>query len=89
MTLKIEKTRDMRGTTIRLIGRVRAEDLVEVARQLEASGTGAVLQLDEVTLVDVDVVRCLNRCETEGMRLVDCSAYIREWMRREQNRSQG
>ncbi len=45
----------MRGTTIRLIGRVRAEDLVEVARQLEASGPGAVLQLDEVTLVDVDI----------------------------------
>ena len=28
----------------------------------------AVLQLDEVTLVDVDVVRFLNRCETEGVR---------------------
>jgi hypothetical protein len=89
VTLKIEKTRDRRSTTIRLIGRVRAEDLVEVARQLEASGSGAVLQLDEVTLVDVDVVRFLNRCGKEGMRLVDCSPYIREWMRREQNRSQG
>ncbi len=89
MTLKIEKTLDRRGTTIRLIGRVRAEDLVEVARQLEASGPGAMLQLDEVTLVDVGVVRFLNRCETEGVRLVDCSPYIRQWMRREHNRSQG
>ena len=89
MTLKIEKTVDSRGTTVRLIGRVRAEDLLEVARQLEASGPGAVLQLDEVMLVDVDVVRCLNRCETEGVRLVNCSPYIREWMSREQNRSQG
>ena len=70
MTLKIEKTVDSRGTTVRLIGRVRAEDLVEVARQLEGSGPGAVLQLDEVTLVDVDVVRFLNRCETEGVRVV-------------------
>ena len=49
----------------------------------------AVLQLDEVMLVDVDVVRCLNRCETEGVRLVNCSPYIREWMNREGNRSQG
>jgi hypothetical protein len=89
VTLKIEKTLDRHGTTIRLIGRVRAEDLVEVARQLEASGPGAVLQLDEVTLVDLEVVRFLNRCETEGVRLVDCSQYIREWMRREHNRSQG
>ena len=85
MTLKIDRSH----TTVRLIGRVRAEDLLEVARQLEASGPGAVLQLDEVMLVDVDVVRCLNRCETEGVRLVNCSPYIREWMSREQNRSQG
>jgi hypothetical protein len=85
VTLKI----DRRHTTVRLIGRVRAEDLVEVARQLETSGPGAVLQLDEVTLVDVDVVRFLNRCETEGVRLVNCSPYIREWMSREQNRGRG
>jgi hypothetical protein len=89
VTLKIEKTVDRRRTTVRLIGRVRAEDLLEVARQLEASGPGAVLQLDEVTLVDLDVVRFLNRCETEGVRLVNCSPYIREWMSREQNRSRG
>ena len=88
VTLKIEKVVDMRGTIVSLIGRVRAEDLPEVARQLEDSGPGAVLQLDEVTLVDVDLVRFLNRCETEGVRLVHCSPYIREWMSREQNRSQ-
>jgi hypothetical protein len=89
VTLKIEKTVDRRCTTVRLIGRVRAEDLVEVARQLETSGPGVVLQLDEVTLVDVDVVRFLNKCETGGMRLFNCSPYIREWMSREQDRSQG
>jgi hypothetical protein len=89
VTLKIEKTVDRRRTTVRLIGRVRAEDLVEVARQLETSGPGVVLQLDEVTLVDVDVVRFLNKCETGGMRLFNCSPYIREWMSREQDRSQG
>jgi hypothetical protein len=89
VTLEIEKIVRKRRTTVRLIGRVQAEDLPEVARQLEASGPQAVLQLDEVTLVDVDVVRFLNKCETEGVRLVNCSPYIREWMSREQNRSQG
>jgi hypothetical protein len=89
VTLKIEKTVDNHGTTVRLTGRVRAEDLPEVAGELEATGPGAVLKLDEVTLVDVDVVRFLNRCETQGMRLLNCSPYIREWMSREQNRSQG
>ena len=85
MTLKIEKIVHKRRTTVRLIGRVRAEDLAEVARQLEASGPRAVLQMDEVTLVDVDVVHFLNRCETQGVRLVNCSRYILEWMNREQN----
>jgi hypothetical protein len=47
-----------------------------------------VLQLDEVTLVDVDVVGFSNRCELEGVRLVDCSPYLREWMSRAQNRSE-
>ena len=89
VTLKIEKTVDWGRTTIKLIGRVRAEDLPEVARQLEAGAPGTVLQLDDVTLVDVDVVRFLNRCEKDGVRLVDCSPYIREWMSREQKRSQG
>ena len=89
MTLKIEKIVRKRRTTVRLIGRVQAEDLPKVARQLEGSAPRSVLQLDEVTLVDVDVVRFLNRCETEGVRLVNCSPYIREWMNREGNRSQG
>jgi hypothetical protein len=88
VTLKIEKIVRKRRTTVRLIGRVRAEDLPEVARQLEASGPRVVVQLDEVTLVDVDAVRFLNRCEREGVRLVNCSPYIREWMIRERNPSQ-
>jgi hypothetical protein len=89
VTLKIEKTVNWGRPTVRLIGRVRAEDLAEGERQLHASGPGTMLQLDEVTLVDVDVVRFLNRCETEGVRLVNCAPYIREWMSREQHRNQG
>ena len=88
MTLKIEMIVRKRRTTFRLIGRVQAEDLPEVARQLEASGPTVVLQLDQVMLVDVDAVRFLNRCETDGVRLIDCSPYIREWMSRERKRSQ-
>ena len=89
MTLKIEKIVRKRRTTVTLIGRVRAEDLPEVTKQLEASGPNVVLQLDEVTLVDVEVVRYLNRCQAEGVRLDNCSPYIREWMSREQKREQG
>lgn len=34
----------------------------------------------EVTLVDSEVVRFLAQCETNGLRLMNCPAYIREWM---------
>ena len=42
-----------------------------------------VLDLFEVELVDVDVVQFLVECETQGVRLAHCPAYIREWMLRE------
>jgi hypothetical protein len=42
-----------------------------------------VLDLTEVSLVDVEVVQFLLRCEARGIGLVACPAYIREWMVRE------
>jgi hypothetical protein len=52
-------------------------------RQFEASGPRFVLDLKEVTLVDADVVRFLGACEADGMKIVHCSQYIREWIVRE------
>jgi hypothetical protein len=42
-----------------------------------------VLDLGEVNLVDVEVVRFLSECENEGVVLVHCPAYVREWILRE------
>jgi hypothetical protein len=44
---------------------------------------GIVLDLEEVTLVDAEVVRFLGICEAKGVELVHCSPYIREWVFRE------
>jgi len=44
-----------------------------------------VLDLEEVTLVDLDVVRFLGVRQADGVELVDCSPYIREWIFRERN----
>ena len=41
------------------------------------------LDLSEVTLVDLDVIRFLITCEDEGVDLVQCPLYVREWMIRE------
>jgi hypothetical protein len=51
------------------------------SRFLEAENASVVVvDLTEVSLVDVDVVQFLLRCEMQGVRLVGCPAYIREWM---------
>jgi anti-anti-sigma regulatory factor len=83
MTLKIEKTPGERGTIIKLIGRIRAEHLSELNAQITACVPKIVLELGEVSLVDADAVRFLGSCESEGIQLLNCSAYIREWIVRE------
>jgi hypothetical protein len=50
--------------------------------------TFQVLDLDQVTLVDVWVVRFLIACEAEGIELLHCAPYIREWMHRERGRGE-
>ena len=80
--LRIETNSDGETTTIRLIGRMQSEHLDELKRQLERPRF--VLDLAELTLIDVDVVRFLNSCQREGIEFVNCSPYIREWMRREE-----
>ena len=82
-TLKIERDWQSGTTTIRLIGRFQSEHIGELEKQLQAPGPRCVLDLKEVTLVDVEVVRFLVISETEGVEIVRCSQYIREWMTRE------
>ena len=60
MTLRIEKDSDGQQTTIRLIGHIQSEHLEELKAQMKGSGLRIVLDLDEVTLVDVEVVRFLR-----------------------------
>ena len=84
MTLRIEQTSDGQTTTLRLMGHFQAEHLEAVKEQMQSPGPRIVLDLDDVTLVDVQVVRFLGRCEQEGTELLHCPPYIREWIAREQ-----
>jgi anti-anti-sigma regulatory factor len=86
MTCKIEQHTDGHHTTLRLIGHFQAAHLEIVQAQLERHGPRTVLDLDEVTLVDVEVVRFLGRCEQAGTALLHCPPYVREWIAREQQR---
>ena len=59
MTLRIEQSSDRGHTTIRLIGRMQVDHVAEVQKQIEASGPTLTLDLEDVTLVDVQAVRFL------------------------------
>ena len=83
MTLRIEKDSDGRTTTLRLIGRLRREHIEELQAQIEAGGTSVALDLKEVTLVDLDVIRFLAASQAEGISLVHSSRYINNWIAKE------
>ena len=83
--LKIQRTTDGQRAVFTLSGRIETEQVAEVQRlfALEAAGVSLVLDLHGVELVDREAVRFLARCEAEGVTLVHCPAYIREWIKRE------
>src|SRR5262245_31798661 len=74
------------GTTALVVcGRIGAEQLGDLSRSIDDEREhDVVLDLGDVTLVDVKVVRFLVQCETRGIRMLRCPAYVREWMTREQ-----
>jgi hypothetical protein len=86
VTFKIETAPEKNGTGIRLIGWLRSEYLAELRAKIVSSGHPVVLEMAEVTLVDVEAVRFLSACETQGIELRHCPAYIREWIARERGR---
>jgi len=86
MTLRIERIPDKRRTRIRLSGAFRSEHVDQVKTEVERGGSQVALDLEEVDLVDVEGVRFLNASEAEGVPVLNCSPYIREWMLRERDR---
>jgi anti-anti-sigma regulatory factor len=89
MTLRIAKTFDGQRTVLRLSGRIKLANVDEIKEQMKGDVERIVLDLEEVTLVDVDVVRFLGTREAEGVELVNCSPYIRDWIFRERSTEDG
>ena len=83
MTLRIERLSDGERAILRLIGRVRAQHLEALTAEIKRNQRGVLLDMEEVTLVDVEVIQFLVACEAGAVKLIHCSPYIREWMNRE------
>ena len=81
--MRIEKGSRGGRTTIRLIGHFQVEHIEELQKQLLQGGARSVLDLTELTFVDVDVVRFLEACEAGGAKVINCAPYIRAWMNQE------
>jgi hypothetical protein len=86
--MKIETTSDGQTVMLRLIGRIESTYLDELQAEVRRYRSALVLDLDQVTLVDLGVVRFLIACEVEGIELLHCPPYIREWMSRERGRGE-
>jgi hypothetical protein len=74
-------------TVFMVIGRVHSENLAELKNLIDAEEAGRrmVLDLKELILVDRAAVRFLKRCQSSGIELRNCSAYIREWITKERD----
>jgi hypothetical protein len=80
---RIEKESDACVIRLRLSGRIESHHIPTIRTEMGDPCLRKVLDLSEVTLVDVGVVRFLQNCENEGIELVQCPLYIREWILRE------
>jgi len=85
MTLKIERLVRPESTVFVLSGRFEAEHIEELEGLfgLQTETPAIVVDLREVRLADRGAVKFLARCESGGVRLENCPAYIREWMGKE------
>ena len=72
-------------TLFTVIGRMDSTNLIELKNLLQAESTDhhTALDLKELILVDRDAVRFLKQCQSDGIELRNCSAYISEWITRE------
>ncbi len=82
--LKIQRTANSE-VTLKISGRMDAENVADVKMSVESEvdGRRIVLDLQDLTLVNRDAVAFLADYETEGVKIVNCPAYIREWIARE------
>jgi hypothetical protein len=86
--LKIQRSSN--GQVIFLLsGEMGEEEIVELDALIRSEGKECriVLDLKEVTLVAREAIGFLERCEGDGVVLMNCATYVREWIARQRNKS--
>jgi len=87
MTFRIETAARGRFTVFTLSGRFETPAIAELRRlfELQTDCRDIILDLKDVRLVGRDVMVFLARCEADGVKLENCTPYIREWIEREKD----
>ena len=87
MAFRIETAARGRFTVFILSGRIEKQAIAELKRLFacQTDYRDIVLDLKEVSVIDRDVMHFLVRCEADGVKLDNCTPYIREWMAREKD----
>ncbi len=87
MTFRIETVARGRVTVFSLCGRIEKQAIAELRRlfEFQTDYHDIVLDLKDVGVVDREVMRFFMSCEADGVKLENCTPYIREWMEREKD----
>jgi len=87
MTFRIQTAARGRVTVFTLCGRIEKQAIAELRRlfELQTDYHDIVLDLKDVGVVDREVMRFFMSCEADGVKLENCTPYIREWMEREKD----
>ena len=87
MAFRIETAARGQVTVFSLCGRIEKQAIVELTRlfEFQTDYRDIVLDLKEVGVVDREVMRFFMSCEADGVRLENCTPYIREWIEREKD----
>ncbi len=78
MTFRIDEVSTGPPKVFRLSGRFRSAELEALRAAISDEPRGTIVDLQDVTLIDGEAVRFLASCETKGMKLLNCSPYIRD-----------
>ena len=83
MTLKIEQTTKDSETIFTLVGRITSPDVQQLKAEIAEARNRVTLDLEQVSLVDLDAIHFLAAVEQQGIHLRRLPLYVRAWILQE------
>ena len=85
MTFRIQTSMSEKGVTYTLSGLLDLEGFAELQKHIERTANGHQITFDllDIQLVDRNAVSKLAACQSTGVEVRNCPAYVRDWMSRE------